>query len=52
MKPFKDMLTIALLLLVVIHILAAMVVPAAYGKWLQVIDDNRYEYVECEGEGI
>lgn len=48
MKPFKDILIIALLLLVVIHVLTAMVFPASYGMWLQKIDEARYEYTMCE----
>ena len=48
MKPLRDMLTLGLLLLLFIHVLAATVSPASYGKWLQTIDNARYEHLMCE----
>ena len=46
MTKFRDTLIVSLLLLVFIHILAAMCFPTAYGVWLQQIDNGRYELLE------
>lgn len=50
MKQFRDSLIVALLLLAFIHALVAMCFPTPYGRWLQRIDNGRYEFMNGSGE--
>ena len=45
MKLFKDSLITALLLLAFAHICVAMIFPTPYGRWLQAVDNGRYEFM-------
>ncbi len=44
----RDALAALLLALIIGAMLAAAFVPNAFGKWLQKIDDARYEYLDCD----
>jgi len=46
MKLFKDSLITALLLLAFVHLCVAMLFPTNYGRWLQHIDNGRYEFMD------
>jgi hypothetical protein len=50
MTKLRNTLITSLLLLAFVHILVAMCFPTAYGRWLQAIDDGRYEYINGLGE--
>lgn len=45
MKQFKDGLITSLLLLAIFHICVAMLFPTPYGRWLQAVDNGRYEFI-------
>jgi hypothetical protein len=50
MTQLRDTLIVSLLVLLFIHVLVAMCFPTPYGRWLQKIDDGRYEYMNGTGE--
>lgn len=49
MTQLRDALIVSILLVVVTHLVWSAVYPNAYGKWLQKIDDGRYEFLDQEG---
>jgi hypothetical protein len=50
MTQLRDTLIVSLLVLLFAHVLVAMCFPTPYGRWLQAIDNGRYEYINGTGE--
>lgn len=48
LQMIRELLIIAILSAVFVVMLAAGFFPYHYGKWLQMIDNGRYEYLDCD----
>jgi hypothetical protein len=49
MTQLRDTLIVSLLVLLFAHVLVAMCFPTPYGRWLQAIDNGRYEFLDVGG---
>ena len=47
-KILISILVTILMTVLLVHVLVASFDPALYGKYLQTMDDSRYEYIDRE----
>lgn len=48
LQMIRELLVIAIFSAVFAAMMVAAFAPYAFGKWLQKIDNGRYEYLDCD----